>query len=117
MLKLRANNLRQEWLQDPNEKELILSIDEVLGTPNASKTIVQTNIDYMADCKASELGSIIKMIVTLFKAGKVTANDISTSMADLVEFIDSFVCDNPRIFDYVGDMFCAFANINAITVD
>jgi len=116
-LKTRANSLRKEWISDPNEKELLLSIDEVLGTPDASKTIVQVNIDYAADCKASELESIIKMIVALYKNKKVTISDIETAMGDLVEFIDSFACDNPRIYDYVGDMFCAFANLNVVTIN
>lgn len=115
-LKLRANNMRQEWIQDPNKDELLLSIDEVLASPDASKIIVQTNLDYAADCKESELKSIITMIEALFRAGKVTKSDIESSMADLVEFIDSFACDNPRIYAYVGDMFCAFANMNCLSV-
>lgn len=109
--------MRQEWIADPNEKELILSIEEVLASPNASKTIVQINIDYATDCKASELTGIIKMIVALFKAGKITKGDIASAMTDVIEFSDSFACDNPRIYDYVGDMFCEFANIDALTVD
>ena len=93
-----------------------MSIDEVSHSPNASKIIVQTNIDYAADCKASELKAVIEMIVVLYESGKVSKSDIETAMADLVEFIDSFACDNPRIYDYVGDMFCAFANKNVLTV-
>ena len=38
-------------------------------------------------------------------------------MADLVEYIDSFACDNPQVFHYVGELFCAFANVNILTVD
>lgn len=95
----------------------MLSIDEVLASPNASKIIVGTNIDFAADCKASELESTIKMIVALYKNEKVTKSDIDAAMTDTVEFIDSFACDNPRIYDYVGDMFCAFANMNALTIN
>ncbi|KAL7531385.1 hypothetical protein ACHAXR_005262, partial [Thalassiosira sp. AJA248-18] len=116
-LKLRANNMRQEWITDPNEKELLMSIDEVLASPDASKIIVQTNLDYAADCKEAELEKIIKMIVALYKNRRVAISDIEVAMTDIVEFIDSFACDNPRIFDYVGDMFTYFANVNALTVD
>merc|ERR1712032_690886 len=56
-------------------------------------------------------------ISTLHSKGKISGGDIVSAMSDLVEFIDSFACDNPRIYDYVGDMFCEFANINALTVD
>lgn len=108
--------MRVEWTADPNKKELMMSIDEVLASPDASKIIVQVNIDYAADCKVSELKSIITMIDTLYKSQKVTKSDIQTAMADLVEYIDSFACDNPNIYGYVGDLFCAFANSNALTL-
>lgn len=108
--------MRVEWIADPNKKELLMSIDEVLASPDASKIIVQVNIDYAADCKATELKSIITMLDTLYKSQKVTQSDIQAAMADLVEFIDSFACDNPRIFDYVGDLFCTFANSNILTL-
>ncbi len=117
-LELRAKSMRQEWLQDPNEKELLMSINEVIASPDAGKTIVQVNIDYAAlDCKASELKPIIDMIVVLYKNKKVTDSDVMTAVGDVVEFIDSFACDNPQIYDYVGDMFSAFANENALTVE
>lgn len=116
-LKLRANNMRVEWSADPNKKELLMSIDEVLASPNASKIIVSVNIDYAADCKATELKSIITMLDTLHKSQKVTQSDIQTAMTDMVEFVDSFACDNPKIFDYIGDLFCAFANSNILTLE
>lgn len=116
-LKLRAKSMRKEWLQDPNEKELLMSINEVIASPDAGKTIVQVNIDYAAvDCKASELKPIIDMIVVLYKSKKVTDSDVMTAVGDVVEFIDSFACDNPQIYDYVGDIFSAFFNENALTV-
>ena len=116
-LKLRANNMRQEWMQDKNEKELLLSMDEVLASPNAGKVIVQTNIDYAADCKASELKSVIDMIVILYRNRKVTDSEIKTAVGGLVEFVDSFACDNPKIYGYIGDMVCAFINMNALGLD
>ena len=115
-LKIRANNMRQEFMQSKDKKELEMSIEEVLSSPNASKIIVATNVDYAADCKADELKTVIEMLDHLYRSGKVTKSDIESAMADLVEFIDSFACDNPRIYDYVGDMFCSFANMQALTV-
>lgn len=115
-LKIWANNMRQKFMQSKDKNELIMSIEEVLPSPNASKIIVATNVDYAADCKASELKSIIEMFEHLYRSGMVTKSDIEFAMADLVEFIDSFACDNPRIYDYVGDMFCSFANMQALTV-
>jgi hypothetical protein len=107
--------MRKEWLQDPNESELMMSVDKVLATPGASKTIVRTNIDYTADCKLSELQKIIDMIMALYLNKKVSGSDIEAAMTDLVEFIDSFACDNPQVFHYVGQMFSTFTNANILT--
>jgi len=93
-----------------------MSIDEVLASPNASKIIVGANIDFAADCKPAELESTTKMLVALYKNEKVTQSDIDAAMTDMVEFIDSFACDNPRIYEYVGDLFCAFINMGALTI-
>ncbi len=114
-LKQRANNMRKEWLQDPNESELMMSIDEVLATPGAGKTIVQINIDYAVDCKLSELKHIIDMIIALYVNKKVSGSDIEATMTDLVEFIHDFACDNPQVFHYVGEMFSAFVNAKILT--
>ena len=114
-LKQRANNMRKEWFQDPNESELMLTADEVLATPGAGKTIVRTNIDYVADCKLSELQGIIDMIMALYMNKKVSGSDIEAAMSDLVEYIDSYVCDNPKVFHYVGQMFSTFTNADILT--
>ena len=118
-LKLRVNNMRKEWLQSKDEKELYLTADELLVTPGAGQTITQVNIDYAAaDCKAAELKPIIEMMVHLHKNKKISTPDIESAMADAIEFIDSFACDNPQVFHYVGELFCAFfANDKILTVD
>ena len=118
-LKLRVNNMRKEWLQSKDDKELYLTADELLViTPDAGRTITQVNIDYAAaDCKAAELRPIIEMMVHLHNKKKVSTTDIESAMADVIEFIDSFACDNPRVFHYVGELFSAFANENILTVD
>lgn len=114
-LKLRANNMLKEWFQDANESELMMSIDEVLATPDAGKTIVQTIIDYSMDCKISELKLIIDLIMALHRNKKVSSSDIEVAMADIVEFIDSFACDNPQVFHYVGEMFSVFVSEQILT--
>ncbi len=116
-LELRAKSMRTEWLQDPNEKELLMSINEVIASPDAGKIIFKVNIDYaVLDCKASELKPIIDMIVVLYKSKKVTDSDVMTVVGDVVEGIDGYACDNHHIYDDVGDIFSAFANENALTV-
>jgi len=116
-LKLRAKNMRMEFMQDPNEKELIMSMDEVLGSPDAGKIIVQANIEYAIDCKDSERKAIIEIITILFTNGKVTVSDVRDPLADIVEFIDSYVIDSPGAFGYLGDMLSAFFHMEALGVN
>lgn len=117
-LELRANNMRKEWLRSPDEKELMMNADELLATPGAGQTIVQVNVNYAAaDSKAAELKPIIEMIVKLYMNKKVSSSDIESAMDIIVEFIDSFVCDNPQVFHYVGEMFCAFENSNILNAN
>ena len=118
-LKLRAENMRKEWLRSKDDKELYSTADELLViTPGAGRTITQVNIDYVAaNCKAVELRPIIEMMAHLHKKKKVSTTDIESAMADVIESIDSFACDNPRVFHYVGELFCAFANDNILTLD
>ena len=109
-----AISMRQEWIEVPSEKRLLMSIDEVLALPDASSIIVRNHIDYAADCKPTELKAIIDIIIILYRNRKVTASDIKAALGDLVEFVDVLACDNPRLFEDIGDMFSAFANLNVI---
>ena len=108
-------------MQEADEKELLLSFDEVLSSqessPDAGKIITQTLIDYDADCSVVELHSTIALVVTLLKNRKITNREVEMAMTQLVESIDSLACDNPRIFGHIGQMFCDFANVNALSVD
>ena len=115
-LELRAKNMRLEFMQDPSEKELLFSVDEVLGSPDAGRTIVQVNVEHAIECKAPERQSIIDMIVILYNNGKLTKSDVQTPMADIVEFIDSFVIDSPGAFGYLGEMLSAFFHMGALDV-
>jgi hypothetical protein len=115
-LKTRAKSMLQEFMQFHDEEELLLAMDEVLGSPNAGKIIVQTNIDYSVDCKPAERAAIIEIIAILFSKDKLTSLDVKEPMADIVEFIDSYVCDSPGVFGYVGDMVSTFMHVKALDV-
>lgn len=115
-LKTRAKSMRQEWMEYKNEEELLLSMDEVLGSPDAGKIIVQTNVEYALEAKAPERAAINDIIVILFTKGRLTPTDVQDAMTDLVEFIDSFACDSPGAFGYVGEMLANFLNIKAVTI-
>jgi len=116
-LKIRANSIRQEFRQSGDKEKLIMSIDELLLSPNASKVIVSVNIDYAIGRGATELEAVIKMLVVLYRSRKVSKSDIDCSMCHLVESIDIYANDYPHIFDHVGRIFSSFANIQVLTFE
>lgn len=115
-LKIRAKNMMTEYMQEENEKELILSMDDLKFTPNAGKVIVQASVDMAIDCKEAEREAIISVISILYRNGKLTSEDIGTPFADIIEFIDSFVVDSPRAMEYMGDLMAEFLHIKALDV-
>jgi len=115
-LKLRAVNMRKEFMQDSNKENLLLSMDETSNTPDAGKTIVQVNIDSAIDCKEEERIAIISMISLLFTNGKLTMADIEDPMGEMIEFADSFIVDSPRALHYIADMVAEFLQIKALDV-
>ncbi|EED88616.1 eukaryotic translation initiation factor, partial [Thalassiosira pseudonana CCMP1335] len=115
-LELRAKNMRNEFKEGHDEKELLMSMDEVLGSPDAGKTVVQVNVEYAIDCKAPERQALIEMIVILFKNGKLSKSDVQVPMLDMVEFIDSFVVDSPGAFGYLGEMLSAFLDVKTLDI-
>mmetsp|Transcript_23891 Transcript_23891/g.35422 ORF Transcript_23891/g.35422 Transcript_23891/m.35422 type:complete len:313 (+) Transcript_23891:740-1678(+) len=115
-LKLRAKNMMSEYMQEENEKELILSMDDFKFTPNAGQVIVQASVDMAIDCKEAEREAIISVISILYRNGKLTSDDIGTPFADIIEFIDSFVVDSPRAMEYMGDLMAEFLHIKALDV-
>jgi len=117
-LKLRAASVRQEWLHDPNVEELLMSVDEVIKSPDSGKTIVRINIEFAAvDCKASDLWPILDMIAMLYYNNRVSESDITTAIGDVVALVDSFECDNPQIYECLCEMFSAFACFDSLTFE
>jgi hypothetical protein len=116
-LESRAKNMRDEFMNEGrDEKELLLTMDENLGTPDAGKTIVQVYADIAMECKSPEREAMIDIIVILFKAGKLTKSDIEVPMADMVEFIDSYAVDSPGAVRFLGEMLAAFFQMKALDI-
>lgn len=113
----RVKTIRSEYIQDPkNRQELLLSMDELTGTKGYGMTFVQLNADRMFECKEDELNAIYTLLEICVKEGKLSSNDVKTGLADIVEFIDAFVCDAPMAFDYLGRMLATMIRCNAIDV-
>lgn len=114
-LKNRAKGMRNEFMADKNEKELLLSMDDLSGTPDAGRSVVQINLDDAFEAKENERRASIAMVVVLYKSNKLSKSDIEAPMADIIEFIDSLVVDAPGAFNYLGDMLTAFFEIKALS--
>lgn len=116
-LERRVKSIRGEYIQDPsNMAELMLSVDELSGTPGAGTKFVQMNSDRIVDCKDDERAAIYAMVSILVEKGKLSSSDVKAGLVDLIEFIDSLVYDAPKAFDYLGEMLTAMYNVKAIDI-
>jgi len=116
-LKLRAKNMRAEFMDSKGDIEnLLMTMDELKHTPGANKIIVQVSLDSAIDCKDAERKAIISMISILFRKKKISCSDIEVPMAELIEFIDSFILDSPGAMTYLGQMLSEFLFIKVLTV-
>ncbi len=115
-LKLKAKTMRAEYMEQPNEDDLFLTMDELQKHEGAARGIVQASVDAALDCKDEERAAIITIISLLFTNGKLTSEDIGGPFGDIIEFIDSFVVDSPRAMEYMGDMTAEFLHIKALDV-
>ena len=114
-LEMTAERMRQNWIQTSDRNELAHSMNEALATaPMASKIIVQNNINYAVKGSFLELRVITNMIEVLYRTGTITKFDIETSMSDLLVSIHTHI-DKP-IYDYFGEMFRVFADMQALTL-
>ncbi|KAL7536468.1 hypothetical protein ACHAXR_007186 [Thalassiosira sp. AJA248-18] len=86
MLMLRAKNMRMKFLQNFSEEELLASMDETLGTPDAGAKIIGSNINYLLCCDNSEnVGSVVEMIAVLYRNNKVSKSVLEDEIRHLNE--------------------------------
>jgi translation initiation factor 4G len=117
-LKRRIKSMRSEFIGDGgNVDELILTFEELTGTPDYAVSLIQMNADDIMECKEDDRQAIIKIVTILAEKKKVTSEDIKKGLADTIEFIDSFVVDSPRAFEYLGQLLASLLRIGTIEVD
>ena len=113
-----VDRMKAEYMQDPsNTTELLLSMDEMAGTPEAGFMLVSRYADRSMDCKEKERQAIISIISFLFENQKLAKTDIGRGLADSVEFIDAIVVDSPKAYEYLGDILAAMLQLKAIDSD
>jgi translation initiation factor 4G len=117
-LKRRVKSMRADFIGDGgNVDELILSMEELSGTPDAGTILVQSSADSMMDSKDTEREAIVKIISILAERGKISSEEVKNGLLDTIEFIDSFAMDAPRAFEYVGELLAPLLKIDTIDVD
>ncbi|KAL3909427.1 MAG: hypothetical protein SGARI_002604, partial [Bacillariaceae sp.] len=113
----RVKTILAEYMQDPsNLSELMLSWDELTGTDDYGKEFVSKSADRIIDCKESERQGTYEMMGILVEKKKISPSDVKEGLVDLIEFIDSYVCDAPRAFEYLGDLLATMVRTGAIDV-
>ena len=116
-LERRVKSIRSEFMQDPsNIDELLLSVDEVRGTPDYGAQFVSMNADRIMDCKDDERKAAFSMLAILVEKGKISSSDVKAGLMDTIESIDSLVCDAPKAYAYLGEMLSTMLRVKAIDV-
>jgi translation initiation factor 4G len=113
----RCKTILSEFIQDPtNQKELLLSVDELTGTDDYGVKFVSSNADRIIDCKDNERKAISSMLGVLVEKKKLSLSDVQDGLMDLIEFIDSYVYDAPLAFEYLGHMLATMIRAGALNV-
>ena len=113
-LEKRVKGMKTEYVESKDVKELLLSMDELRTTPDAGKTLVQVNLDICVDCRDAERDAIFEMFITLYEKGKLTPSDIQPPLAEMIEFLGSFVADSPNIIKHLSGLVAEFINLKAL---
>lgn len=114
-LRIHAERMRQNWIQTSDRNVLVHSMKQVLAqVSTASKSFVQNNINHAVKGSFHELKAITNMIEVLYRSGTVTKSDIEASISDLLVSIPTHI--GTPIYDYFGEMFRVFADMQALSL-
>eukprot|EP00934_Nitzschia_sp_Nitz4_P002866 Nitzschia sp. Nitz4//scaffold23_size168460//46245//49725//NITZ4_002210-RA/size168460-snap-gene-0.153-mRNA-1//-1//CDS//3329543608//2856//frame0 len=117
MLRRRIASIRGEFMQDPsNTTELLMSVDELRGTPDYGVKLVEENADRLIDCKDAERSAINSMFKVLVENGKISGEDVTAGLGPVIECLDSMVMDAPKAYEYFGDFMSTLISVNALEI-
>ena len=106
-------NMPSDFIQG-GEKELMLAMDELSGSADAGRMIVEKSTDKMMDCKENERKSIFDMLSLLVSKKKLSGDNVREGLKDIIEFIDSVAVDAPLAFTYLGNLLAEMARLQVI---
>ena len=117
-LERRIKSIRNDFMSNGgNVEELVLSMQELEGTPNFGAEVVQRNVDHSIECKESERVAIVKILSIVAEKKLVSVDDVKNGLSGVIEYIDSLVLDSPRVFEYMGELLACMLRIKVIDLD
>ena len=106
--------VRLEFMSEKDEKELIRSAQEWSGTKDWSVVFCTANFEKALDCKEEERQAVISMFRILCKESMLPEKSFVAALTDILEFMNEFVVDIPKVYDYMGDVVANLLLLKAI---
>lgn len=117
-LERKIKSMRSDFLTDGgNVDELILSVDEFIGAPDAGKQLISVSINLMMESKDDERNAIYQIITILLEKEKLTKANAMEGTMDAIEFIDDLVIDSPRAYEYLGNLLGIYLRLKVVDLD
>jgi translation initiation factor 4G len=118
VMERRIKSMRTDFTSDGgNVAELLLTMDEIAGTPDAGIKLVSLNADRLMECKEDERKAIYSLLSILVEKKKLSKEDVREGCNDIIEFIDSLVMDSPRAYEYLGELLGEMLRVKAIDME
>merc|ERR1712232_1173067 len=103
-LKKRIKGVRAEYMSLKDEKEVILCAEEWSGTDGWSYVFCTESIEKALDCKEDERQAIISMFKILYKKSMLPEKSFEVALTEILEYMDDFAVDIPKVYEYMGDL-------------
>mmetsp|Transcript_34001 Transcript_34001/g.49277 ORF Transcript_34001/g.49277 Transcript_34001/m.49277 type:complete len:818 (+) Transcript_34001:339-2792(+) len=103
-LKKRIKGVRAEYMSLKDEKEVILCAEEWSGTDGWSDVFCTESIEKALDCKEDERQAIISMFKILCKKSMLPEKSFEVALTQILEFMNDFAVDIPKVYEYMGDL-------------
>jgi len=113
-LKKRIKGVRAEYMSLKDEKEVILCAEEWSGTDDWSDVFCTESIEKALDCKEDERQAIISMFKILCKKSMLPEKSFEVALTEILEFMDDFAVDIPKVYEYMGDVVANLLRFEAI---
>jgi DNA repair exonuclease SbcCD ATPase subunit len=114
LLERHIKSMRWEFIADGgNVDQLLLNMGEIAGTPDAGIKLVSLSAERLMECKEDERKAIYSILPILFEKKKLSKEDVREGCTEIIEFLDSFVMDFPKAYEYLGQLLGEMLRVKA----